>query len=209
MKTSPKIKMSTTVILDSTYTYIDANTQAVFSNEVRPVPTQMYGPDYKELSSLCDLERTRHVTRITLWDCLGIVQWGILTADPFDKATGMILSPERLPTARLRFVGTSTLPIPPPDHTTIKISSNWSVPRDDGSIWPKLYSKPIYADLCNVLSLKIPSALRGSHDYLANLQVWPKHSGQKPSDNLNETIFATNIIRDSVHSDLSVTPRVD
>ena len=57
--------MSTTVILDSTYTYIDANTQAVFSNEVRPVPTQMYGPDYKELSSMRFREdKTRHEDHI-------------------------------------------------------------------------------------------------------------------------------------------------
>lgn len=173
---------------------IDSHQEVVNVEDIRPRRTQKYNQESKASSptpstlamigpiipqltvrtgairtggQVTSIEKT--VSRIKQIDISGIAEWTFYITDTFG---GIALSPDKLPHACFKFIGETDIPAPPPTHMDIKISTFWTL---SGNPWRNLEgttsSKPTYSNICKVVKLEVPSNLRGSQIYDANLKV--------------------------------------
>lgn len=122
-------------------------------------------------------EKTTLVSRIIQRDIGPNISWSFHILDPYDQVTGLILSSEKLPRAHFEFLAKN--PAPPPEDLALEISTYWSLlsPRaSNAAAWFSSEDTPSFSNICKVITLDLPSHLQGSHKYVANHLVWPKHS---------------------------------
>lgn len=151
-------------------------------------------------------EKTAVISRIIERDIGPNISWSFHIADPFDQHTGLNLSSDKLPRAHFQFFAKN--PGPPPEYLPFEISTYWSVlsPRAS-SAWLNFEDMPSFSNICKIITLDLPSHLQGSHQYIAEFLVWPKHSNlgttvTKPDGELDEGVegLATTKFVDMVDS---------
>ncbi len=157
------------------------------------------------------IEKTSLVSRIIQRDIGPTISWSFHIADPFDQDTGLTLSSEKLPRAHFEFRAKN--PAPPPKYLTLEISTYWSLlsAHATSSAWLSSEDTPSFSNLCQVVTLDLPSDLQGFHKYNADLLVWPKHSKlgatvTKPGGELEEGVgglVTTKVVDTDHHIDSS------
>jgi hypothetical protein len=118
------------------------------------------------------------ISRITVLDMRGVISWGFYIADRFDQGGGRFTPADQLPSACFEFVGDDDTPAPPPKRIDVEVSTYWTIlPRGSeyipANIWHSR-NKISYSNICQITSLRVPSNLRGKHNYYSTLQVYPK-----------------------------------
>jgi len=120
-------------------------------------------------------EQKRFNSRITEQSMLGLAWWGFNIDDPHEREEGIEMSNETLPSAEFEFLGNSDAPSSLPEHLNIEVASYWSIITSSGHdlTWLKtlLASKTGYSNLCQVVTMAVPSNLSKRSTYKATLHV--------------------------------------
>ncbi len=108
----------------------------------------------------------------------GVISWGFYIADRFNQGVGKFTPADQLPSACFEFVGDDDTPAPPPKSIDVEVSTYWTIlPRGSENIPANIWhsrNKISYSNICQITSLRIPSNLRGKHNYRSTLHVYPK-----------------------------------
>jgi hypothetical protein len=118
-------------------------------------------------------------SRITQFDSRGIVRWGFSIDDPYEKARGIGLTEDTLPSVEFEFLGDGAPP-PPPEFLRVEVTSCWSLISGSKRRVPSWLSQPgqstskvpSYSVLCQVVVLEIPTRhLSEPSKYMATLDM--------------------------------------
>lgn len=151
-------------------------------------------------------QMTINISRINNMD--GFVAWCYHVSDGFSQVGEKAMAFDKLPQAQFEFIGKTDTPASPPDHTDVEVSTYWSVlPRNGGTEnslwnWPSTFwlNKPSYSNVCQIVTLKIPSDLpQGHYDYQARLAVFPQQSNLHNMTHDDPTNVASSTVMDSKH----------
>ncbi|KDR66385.1 hypothetical protein GALMADRAFT_259488 [Galerina marginata CBS 339.88] len=151
------------------------------------------------------LEKKRYTSRITQQTKYGVVWWGFEIDDPYEQEEGVKLSDPTLPAVEFEYLGDSDIPAPPPKHIHVEVATYWSIIRksgEDANWMYKILSRSTsnagsYSNLCQIVTMVVPSNLKDRADYRATMHV---NSGQHGSN------FSTNVRRQT--GTLDATPAV-
>jgi len=125
-------------------------------------------------------ERTVNVSRIMYTNIRGVTEWTYHLVDRFEQDSGLVLTPERLPFAHITFGGHEATPPPASAYVNVEISTYWTMLSSSfpasRSTWPRSGpsgsgNKPMFSNLCKIITLDLPKDLHGSRLYIANLLV--------------------------------------
>jgi len=148
----------------------------------------------QENASGNNIERVMNFDQITQID---MVSWGFYITDCREQEIGRATFVDQLPSARFEFVGDDDTPAPPPKLIDVEVSTYFSLLPRSGSknIMDNIMESPnqlSYSNFCQITALRIPSNLRGSHNYRAQLLVYPR-----PNKTVSTITVNTQVKRDT------------
>ena len=155
---------------------------------LNPMPTMsLSGSSSRGASSSTELKK--YHSRITDESSEGVVAWGYFVNDSNERESGIRFgSPHRaLPSVDFEFYSNIEPPPPPPEHFDALVTSCWSLISPGGEnyttsgwfSWLKELSQgtvaaseiPLCSNLCQIVTLKVPSRLSQRSRYRSVLEV--------------------------------------
>ncbi|KAJ7577700.1 hypothetical protein C8J56DRAFT_798514 [Mycena floridula] len=133
-------------------------------------------------------ERVRHTSRIKQEEFNGHSTWRFWIDDPHVQENGIKFNPENLPSVEFERLAYKRQE-PLPDTVLVEVASYWRIPS------PTSFQSalPAFHNICQLVSMKLPSSLTQHQEYVATLQKRSGPMGETKTVDVNSAEADTGL----------------
>ncbi|KAJ7576504.1 hypothetical protein C8J56DRAFT_1117467 [Mycena floridula] len=133
-------------------------------------------------------ERIRHTSRIKQEEFNGHSTWRFWIDDPHVQENGIKFNPENLPSVEFERLAYKRRE-PLPDTVLVEVASYWRIPS------PTSFQSalPAFHNICQLVSMKLPSNLTQHQEYVATLQKRSGPMGERKTVDVNSAEADTGL----------------